>query len=79
MRGCGSGFGFQPGLGCTWRGWESSVAARSLRDLQRFAISHHAVLTEMLGIELKRPPSDSSFRYFFHQVDVPSLCGATRD
>jgi hypothetical protein len=33
----------------------------SLRDLERFARRHHAVLTESLGIELKRPPSDSAF------------------
>lgn len=49
---------------------------QSLRDLERFAIRHHAVLTEALGVELRRPPSDSSFRYFFQQVDVPALCGA---
>jgi len=41
---------------------------QSLRDLERFAIRHHSVLTEVLGVELRRPPSDSSFRYFFHQV-----------
>jgi hypothetical protein len=35
-----------------------------LRDLERFGIRHHAVLTEALGVELRRPPSDSSFRYF---------------
>jgi hypothetical protein len=52
---------------------------QSLRDLERFAIRHHAVLTESLGIELRRPPSDSSFRYFFHQVDVAALCAAIRD
>jgi len=52
---------------------------QSLRDLVRFAIRHHAVLTEALGIELRRPPSDSSFRYFFHQVDVAALCAAIRD
>ena len=49
---------------------------QSLRDLERFAIRHHAVLTAALGVELRRPPSDSSFRYFFQQVDVPALCGA---
>jgi hypothetical protein len=38
---------------------------QSLRDLERFAIRHHAVLTEALEIALRRPPSDSSFRYFF--------------
>jgi hypothetical protein len=52
---------------------------QSLRDLERFAIRHHAVLTEALGIKLKRPPSDSSFRYFLHQVDVAALCAAIRD
>jgi hypothetical protein len=51
---------------------------QSLRDLERFAIRHHAVLTEALGIELRRPPSDSSLRCFFHQVDVAALCAAIR-
>ena len=60
---------------------------QSLRDLERYsfeegfayAIRHHSVLTVALGIELARPPSDSSFRYFFHQVDVAELCAAIRD
>ena len=52
---------------------------QSLRDLERFAIHHHTVLTESLGIELRRRPSDSLFRYFFHQVDVAALCAAIRD
>lgn len=52
---------------------------QSLRDLERFAIRHHAVLTKGLSIELRRPPPDSSFRYFFHQVDVADLCAAIRD
>lgn len=60
---------------------------QSLRDLERYsfeeafayAIRHHSVLTVALGIELARPPSDSSFRYFFHQVDVAALCAAIRD
>jgi hypothetical protein len=52
---------------------------QSLRDLERFAIRHHSVLTEALGLELRRPPSDSAFRYFFHQVDVASLCAAIHD
>ena len=46
---------------------------QSLRDLERSAIRHHAVLTDALGLELRRPPSESSFRYFFHQVDVAAL------
>jgi hypothetical protein len=41
---------------------------QSLRDLERYsfgegfayAIRHHAELTEALGVELRRPPSDSS-------------------
>ena len=52
---------------------------QSLRDLERFAIRHHSVLTAALGIELRRSPSDSAFRYFFHQVDVAALCTAIRD
>lgn len=52
---------------------------QSLRDLERFARWHHGVLTEALGVELRRPPSYSSFLYFFLQVDVPALCAAIRD
>ena len=37
------------------------------------------MLTEALGLELRRPPSVSSFRYFFQQVDVAALCTAIRD
>jgi hypothetical protein len=54
-------------------------ACQSLRVLERFAIRHHAMLTEALGVELRRPPSDSAFRYFFQQVVVEALCGAIRD
>jgi len=28
---------------------------------------------------LRCSPSDSSFRYFFHQVNVPALCAPIRD
>jgi len=41
---------------------------QSLRDLDRFAIRHHSVLTAALVIELRRSPSDSAFRYFFQHV-----------
>ncbi len=51
----------------------------SLRDLERFARRHHAVLGKELAIELRRPPSDSAFRYFFLQVDVTTICAAIRD
>jgi hypothetical protein len=37
-----------------------------LRDLGRFAIRHYSVLTEALVLELRQPPSDSWFRYFFN-------------
>lgn len=53
--------------------------AQSLRDLERFAIRHHKVLTEELDLELRHPPSDSAFRYFFQQVNLAGLCGAIRD
>ncbi|MEX1318043.1 MAG: hypothetical protein AB1Z22_13085 [Synechococcaceae cyanobacterium] len=36
-------------------------------------------MTEALGLALRRPPSGSSFRYFFLQVDVAALCVAIRD
>ena len=52
---------------------------QSLRYLERFAERHHGVFTEALGIELRRYPSDSAFRYCFHQVDVAALCAAIRD
>ncbi len=52
---------------------------QSLRDLERFVIRHLAVLTEALGLELRRPPSDSSFRYFFQQADLAALFAVIRD
>ena len=51
----------------------------SLRDLERFARRHHSLLGQQLGLELRRPPSDSAFRYFFLQVDVAAVCAAIRD
>ncbi len=41
----------------------------SFRDLERFARRHHSALGKQLGLELRRPRSDSAFRYFFLQVD----------
>ena len=52
---------------------------QSLRDLERFARRHHVMLGKGVGIELRRPPSDSAFRYFFLQVDVVALRTAIRD
>jgi hypothetical protein len=34
------------------------------------------MLTEALGLELRRPAADSTFRTFFLQVDVDALCTA---
>jgi hypothetical protein len=36
---------------------------QSLRDLEHLAIRRNSVLSGALGIELRRPPSDSAFRY----------------
>jgi len=52
---------------------------QNLKELERFAIRQHSVLTEALGLELRQPPSDSAFRNFFSQVDVAAMCGAIRD
>ncbi len=40
---------------------------------------HHADLNEALGLELRRPPSDSSFRFCFLQVDVSAIWASIRD
>ncbi len=50
-----------------------------LRDLERFAQHHHAVLLDALGIEVMRCPSDSAFRYCFVQVDADDVCAAIPD
>jgi hypothetical protein len=52
---------------------------QSMRDLERYAIRHHSDLTKGLGLELRRPPFDSSFRYFFLQVDLAAISAAIRD
>ena len=44
-----------------------------------YANRHHTALTTALGIELKRSPSDTAFRYFFLQMDVAALCAGIRD
>jgi hypothetical protein len=35
-----------------------------------FAIRHHDVFTENMGLELRRSPPDLAFRYFFQHIDV---------
>ncbi len=44
-----------------------------LWNLERFARHHHGVLNETLGIRLKPPPSDSTFRYWLLQVDGAAI------
>jgi hypothetical protein len=47
---------------------------QSLRDLGRFPIRHHTALNQALGLDLRRPPTDSTFRYLYLQVDVAEIC-----
>ena len=37
------------------------------------------MIIEALGIELRRSPSGSSFRYFLSKVDLAAMCAAIRD
>ncbi len=50
-----------------------------MQDLERFAIRHHAVLANALSVELRQPPSDSSFPHFIQEVVVAALCVVIRD
>ena len=52
---------------------------QSLRDLERVAIRHQGVLSEALGLELRRPPSGCTVCSFVRQVDVAALRAAIRD
>ncbi len=73
------GYGYRLGI-CFWcRCWGILSRCLSRRDLERFAIRHQGMLTEALGLELRRPPSNSPFRYFFLQRYVAALCAAIRD
>ncbi len=69
MRG-GAGFAFQLGFCFWWPCSESCSGCQSLGDLGHFTTHHHCGLTEAVGLQLRRRPSNSSFRYFFHLVDV---------
>ena len=51
---------------------------QSLRELECFADRHHVDLTTSLGLDLRRPPSNSSFRHFFLHVDVSALWPPSR-
>jgi hypothetical protein len=52
---------------------------QSLRDLERLAIRHHAALIQALGLELRRPPTESTVRYLFLQADVAEICRQLQD
>jgi hypothetical protein len=45
----------------------------SLVGMERFATRHLALLNEVLGLEIRKPPSDSTFRYLFLQLDVEAF------
>ena len=45
----------------------------SLVGMERFATRHLALLNEVLGLEIGKPPSDSTFRYLFLQLDVEAF------
>ncbi|MBM5821711.1 MAG: transposase family protein [Cyanobacteria bacterium K_Offshore_surface_m2_011] len=47
---------------------------QSLRDLERFAIHHHAALNPALGLELRQSPKDFAFRSLFQQLNVADIC-----
>ena len=79
MRRCDVVSAFQQGMCCWCQNIPFYEKFESRRDLERFARRHHDVLTESLWIELKRPSSDSAFRYFSLQVDITAVCAAIRD
>jgi hypothetical protein len=45
----------------------------SLVGMERFATRHLALVNEVLGLEIGKPPSDSTFRYLFLQLDVEAF------
>jgi hypothetical protein len=45
----------------------------SLVGMERFAKRHLALLNEVLDLEIGKPPSDSTFRYLFLQLDVEAF------
>ena len=45
----------------------------SLVGMERFAKRHLALLNEVLGLEIGKPPSDSTFRYLFLQLEVEAF------
>jgi hypothetical protein len=42
----------------------------SLMGMERFAKRHHKTLNELLGTQVAKPPSDSTFRLLLAQLDV---------
>jgi hypothetical protein len=71
-----SGLVFATGSGA---GHHERLPEPAGRDLERLAIRHHSALTEAQGLDLRRPPSETSCRYFFLQVDVTALFAAISD
>lgn len=46
---------------------------QSYRALEDFGIRHYQRLCEMLGLSLRRMPSDSTLRRMFHRIDFAQL------
>jgi hypothetical protein len=47
----------------------------SLMGMERFAILHRKTLNELLGTQVAKPPSDSTFRLLLAQLDVEGFEG----
>ena len=47
----------------------------SLMDMERFAKRHRKTLNELLGTQVAKPPSDSTFRLLLAQLDVEGFEG----
>jgi len=51
----------------------------SLVGMERFAKRHRQTLNELLGTDLAKSPSDSTFRLLLAQLDVPGFKTLLRD
>ena len=59
-------------MGFGWREWIPSLP--ELSPAHASTIRHHAALNQPLGLELRRPPMDSTIRHLFLQVAVAEIC-----
>jgi hypothetical protein len=47
----------------------------SLLGMERFAKRHRKTLNELLGTQVTKPPSDSTFRLLLAQLDIEGFVG----